>query len=124
MAKNKFDTLRLAAETIRRKPHRAHAVCCLLLLWLAACSPVPTPTITPLPPTATISPALIEAAAEFCPMPRGWVIYLTQPGDSLAALARRTSSTIAELATANCLNNPRALDSGLVFYLPRQPVSR
>lgn len=98
----------------------------LMTLTLAACSPAPTPTPTlaPPPPTATISPALIAAAAEFCPMPRGWVIYLTQPGDSLAALARRTSSTTAELATANCLNNPRALDSGLVFYLPRQPVSR
>lgn len=93
------------------------------LLTSCTPSPTPTPTVTLPPPTATISLALIEAAAEFCPMPRGWVIYLTQPGDSLQSLAQRASSTTAELATANCLNNPRGLDSGLVFYLPRPPVS-
>jgi LysM repeat protein len=59
----------------------------------------------------------------FCPLPRNWITYRTQPGDSLQSLAQRTSSTVMQLATANCLNNPRGLLSGHVIYLPRPPIT-
>ncbi len=99
----------------------------LLLVLLAACSPAPPPTSTPAPtltPSRTTIPViLLEAAAEFCPAPRNWTIIVTQPGDTLASLARRTSSTVETLAAANCMNNPRALQSGQVFYLPRRPIN-
>lgn len=102
-------------------------ICLVLLALLAACSPAPLPTSTPAPtltPSRTTIPALLlEAAAEFCPAPRNWTIIVTQPGDTLASLARRTSSTIEALAAANCMNNPRALQSGQVFYLPRRPIN-
>ena len=93
----------------------------LVLLLLAACgtSSTATPTASPIP-LPSLVPTDVEA---FCPLPRNWVTYLTQPGDSLRSLAERTSSTITQLATANCLNNPRALPSGQVFYLPRPPIT-
>ncbi|MBI1259513.1 MAG: LysM peptidoglycan-binding domain-containing protein [Chloroflexi bacterium] len=92
-----------------------------MLALLSACGTVSTATPTPstMPPPTAI-PTDIDA---FCPLPRNWVTYLTQPGDSLRSLAERTSSTTSQLATANCLNNPRALQSGQVFYLPRPPIT-
>jgi hypothetical protein len=66
---------------------------------------------------------LIEEAAAFCPQPRNWTLYVTQPGDTLRSLAERTASTTAELALANCLQNPGALASGQVVYLPRKPIT-
>ena len=97
-----------------------------LLLVLAACSratPTPILTMTPRPSPTDVPRALIEEAVAFCPPPRNWTIYLTQPGDTLRSLAERTSSSVDELALANCLQNPGALASGQVVYLPRQPIT-
>ena len=83
---------------------------------LAACSPAPTPT-----PTA--SPTAVPTDI-FCPQPRGWYTYVSQPGDTIRSLAEHTGSTFNELAFANCLNNPHGvLYSGQAFYLPRPPVA-
>ncbi|HVU10529.1 MAG TPA: LysM peptidoglycan-binding domain-containing protein [Phototrophicaceae bacterium] len=84
---------------------------------LTACGTLatPTPTITPVPTDPPTD--------EFCPPPQNWISYITQPGDSIASLARRTSTTVQALELANCLNNPRgALLARQVFYLPRQPL--
>jgi LysM repeat protein len=59
----------------------------------------------------------------FCPPPPNWYTYIAQSGDTLRSLAERTSSSVSELATANCLQNPRALHSGQVIYLPRRPIT-
>ncbi len=95
-----------------------------LLTLLAACSAAPTPTQTLAPIVTPIPQALIDQAAEFCPPPPNWVIYVTQPGDSLQSLAARTSSSVMRLETANCLNNPRGISAGSVIYLPRPPIAR
>lgn len=94
-----------------------------LVLGLAASCGAPAPTPTPQPTPSVIPRALIEEAAAFCPQPRNWTLYVTQPGDTLRSLAERTSSSAAELALANCLQNPGALPAGIVFYLPRQPIT-
>lgn len=96
------------------------------LLFLAACgtarTPTPPATMTALPTATAIPQALIDEAAEFCPQPRNWVLYVTQPGDTLRSLAERTSGDTEALKLANCLQNPGALSSGMVFYLPRNPI--
>lgn len=84
----------------------------LVLLLAAGCTtPPPTPTPT-VPPTDV-----------FCPPPPNWYVYTTQPGDTLPSLAARTSTTVSTLELANCLNNPRGLMTGQVFYLPRKPIT-
>jgi spore germination protein YaaH len=92
------------------------------LLFLAACSATPLPSPTSVPTATTIPQALIDEAAEFCPQPRNWVLYVTQSGDTLRSLAERTSGSTEQLRLANCLQNPGILRSGIVFYLPRRPI--
>lgn len=95
------------------------------LLFLASCSTaplLPTPPPAPLPTATTILQDLIDEAAEFCPQPRNWVLYVTQPGDTLRSLAERTSGSTEQLSLANCLQNPGILRSGIIFYLPRRPI--
>jgi hypothetical protein len=98
-----------------------------IVLFSAACSiaptPTPTPTLPPAPTATEIPQALIDEAESFCPLPRNWTIYVTQPGDTFRSLAERTASSIGQLALANCLQNPRLLLSGVVIYLPRKPVT-
>ncbi len=92
----------------------AKLVLIVLLLLLTACGTrmIPAPTVTPAPTDV------------FCPPPLNWITYITQSGDSLASLAKRTSTTVQALELANCLNNPHGiLMSGQVFYLPRKPVA-
>ncbi|MEO8394183.1 MAG: LysM domain-containing protein [Chloroflexota bacterium] len=108
-------------SNLTRLAHGLFTAVVPLLLLLAACSaaPTPTPTLTPIPPPSAV-PTDVDA---FCPLPRNWVTYRTQPGDSLRSLAQRTSTTVNALALGNCLNNPRGLLSGQVFYLPRAPIT-
>lgn len=51
--------------------------------------------------------------------PSGWQPYVTQPGDSLAALALRSGITVGALTQANCLENG-PLPPGLQIFLPVQ----
>lgn len=92
------------------------------LLFLAACGTARTPPATMTAPPSTIPQALIDEAAEFCPQPRNWVLYVTQPGDTLHSLAERTSGSAEQLMLANCLQNPGMLRAGVVFYLSRRPI--
>jgi hypothetical protein len=55
--------------------------------------------------------------------PSGWVAYTIQEGDNLSTLAEQTGSTVAELVTNNCLENPDQLFAGLVIFLPQMPVA-
>jgi LysM repeat protein len=45
---------------------------------------------------------------------------VVQPGDTIRSLAERSSSTVAQLAAANCLQNPRLIYAGQLFYVPRR----
>ncbi|MFN8527845.1 MAG: LysM domain-containing protein [Anaerolineae bacterium] len=106
--------------------------CLALVFGTAACMSIEaTPISHPLTPTEYIpdltaapipaSNPLSDSAPtdEFCPPPLGWFTYRVMPGDTLAELADQTGSSVSELATANCLNNPRAIPAGMILYLPR-----
>lgn len=96
-----------------------------ILLLLSGCAASsPTPTLTP-SSTLTVTPVAIryqsyDDGGLFCPPPRAWYEYVIRPGDTIRSLAEQTSSSIGELAAANCLQNPRMLSVGQVFYLPRR----
>ncbi len=96
----------------------------ILLLFLfigTACSPPPAATPTIAPPTDLPQVQFADDEA-FCPPPPNWYVYVTEAGDTLRDLADQTGSSVGELAMANCLQNPRALSSGRVIYLPRRPI--
>lgn len=102
----------------------ARTLLMLLLATLAACGASPTPTPSPLPDLVpTLLPRAVDHASDFCPPPPNWYVYLAEAGDTLQSLAERSSSSVSELATANCLQNPRVLTAGQVIYLPKQPIT-
>ncbi len=106
----------------------------LIPLLLSACNlsfaSVPTPT-PPLIVPATSAPVIIvEPPVQTTPevdsnsgapcSPRvAWPIYIVQAGDTLADIADLSGSSIPELFTANCLDNPDAIFEGQVLHVPR-----
>jgi len=64
----------------------------------------------------------LTADDDFCPPPPGWYEYRVRAGDTIQSLAERTNSTVQELSAANCLNNPRALTGGMLFWVPQRIV--
>ncbi len=56
-----------------------------------------------------------------CNLQDDWDEYTVQRGDNLSNIANRTGSTIDELTSANCLENPNRLRSGQVLYVPNSP---
>jgi LysM repeat protein len=71
-------------------------------------------------PTPTTSVA-IEGPTVFprqCLSPADWVAYRVVAGDTLAAIARRTGTTTAQLAAGNCLSDPSAIEEGQLLYIP------
>lgn len=47
-----------------------------------------------------------------------WKVYTVVRGDSLVNIASAHNSTVEELATANCLDNPNSLRIGQIIYVP------
>lgn len=97
-----------------------------VLIIVGGCAALPSPTDTPPPsanPTITLYPTRYQPhddGGQFCPPPRAWYEYVIRPGDTIQSLAERTSSTVARLSAANCLQNPRLLTTGQLFYVPRR----
>lgn len=56
-----------------------------------------------------------------CVPPAGWQPYTVVVGDTLGTLAIRTFSSVAELATANCIVTPDLIYTGQTLYVPRAP---
>lgn len=56
-----------------------------------------------------------------CILRTDWPTYTVSRGDTLSGIARRTSSTVAELTAANCLSDANLLFAGQVLYVPRLP---
>lgn len=85
------------------------------------------PTQTPFPTLTvrdTATPAPTTSPAPTTCSPRtDWISYSVVSGDTLGSLARRTNSTISQLAAANCLDDPDRLRTGQRLYLPRVPVA-
>lgn len=70
--------------------------------------------------------ALAEAVvnvtfASSCTPRTDWPTYTVQAGDTLASIASKTGSTVAELTAANCLSNPNTIFTGTTLYVPRLP---
>lgn len=54
------------------------------------------------------------------PLPKDWVLYEVQPGDSLSAIAARGDITVSELMGANCLQSDTII-IGTKLYVPPTP---
>jgi len=74
---------------------------------------VVTVIVTPL--AATVIPTPPPAR---CITPAGWFNYVVQPGDTLARIAARASTSAAALAQANCLANMNLITTGQVLKVP------
>ncbi len=70
----------------------------------------------------TVQPVISQPIT--CGVRTDWLAYVVQPGDTLGDLARRTSSTVNELAQGNCLADPNALEVGQVLRVPRVPTAQ
>ncbi|GAB4454514.1 MAG: hypothetical protein Kow0070_01130 [Anaerolineales bacterium] len=78
-------------------------------------SPLPSLTLPPALPTATL------AQAVSCAIPAGWIPITVGANDTLYAIAERYKTTAENLDRSNCLNNlPPA--PGTVLYVPPVPT--
>jgi LysM repeat protein len=85
----------------------------------SATSTASAPTRAAATETSTPAETAVLITAICGSTPSGWQPYVTQPGDSLAALALRSGMTVGALAQANCLENG-PLPPGLQIFLPVQ----
>lgn len=97
-------------------------------LALAACAP-PEPPARDLPtlpavlditpaPTLDIDATATAYASEVRPSATPAALYTVQPGDTLSDLADRFGTTVDELAAANGLTDPNALQPGQTLIIP------
>ena len=73
---------------------------------------MPTPSPTPLPPTAPAADAHCQRV-----QPPNWVAYSVRPGESLRDIAVRAQTTSAELRRVNCLTDGN-VRSGTTIFVP------
>ena len=124
------------------------ALCMLFggMIFALACNlsrTAPTPTANPVQPTqaiTSVAPTLFASITPLgfsggtnatavpvggtpCAVPGNWVQYTVEDGDSLGVLATATGTTIQNIVSANCLNDPDTLFTGQVIYLPTSPIS-
>ena len=79
---------------------------------------IPTNTLTP---TATFTATVPQPPTAVLPscIPRGdWKQYVVLPGDTLFRIAERGNTTVAELTTGNCIDDPSKIVSGQILYVP------
>ena len=82
----------------------------------------PAPTTSPTRPSTVIPQITILTLTACAPtQPNGWVSYQIQSGDTLSALASKTSITLTELMTINCITDAGRIIVGETIYLPRTP---
>lgn len=98
----------------------------------AAPSSTPLPTFTPLPTTIPTSTPVPRQAANInssssqptCTVTRTDLpVYTVVSGDTLSNIARRTNSTVAELAQINCLADASQISVGQRLYVLQAPAS-
>lgn len=77
---------------------------------------LPTPT-----PTQTSEPTLAPARGVCGAVPRGWLIYTVQAGDTLFAIARAVNTTVLDLLRANCLSDADSITPRSQIYVPGLP---
>jgi len=78
-------------------------------------------TVTPLPVAgvALSTSSAPVTAPTGCAVRTDWPLHTVVAGDTLATIASRTSSTIAELVTANCLVNANLIAVSQMLRVPR-----
>jgi LysM repeat protein len=85
---------------------------------------VPSPTETPLStaePTVVLSPTPVQVEPTATPSPpavTGGCYYIVRRGDTLFSIARRFGTTIAAIAQANGISNPRYIRAGQRLIIP------
>ena len=90
----------------------------------ASASPAPTPTVVTSPspaPTSTPSPtasALPTVTPAATPLPSGTQRYTVKANDTLSGIAARFGTTVAALAAANNITDPRLIRVGQVLIIP------
>ena len=78
---------------------------------------VVTPSATQVVATRTPTPEFICT-----PSPRaGWDLYTVRRGDTLQAIAQLVGASVAELAEANCLQDPNRITAGQSIWAPALP---
>jgi LysM repeat protein len=96
--------------------------------------PAGVPTVNPAslnniaqPPTADTGVGGVIATATStvanCPIPPGWLAYTVQFGDTLATIANRTNTTVANLQNGNCLGSSELIFANTTLYVPRAPIA-
>ncbi|WP_238625528.1 LysM peptidoglycan-binding domain-containing protein [Aggregatilinea lenta] len=79
-------------------------------------TPTPLPTGAALPYTTSIPATQIN-----CTPQTGWAVYTVAAGDTLGVIAAVTGSTVAQLASANCLTNTELIYVGQQLRVPQAP---
>lgn len=79
---------------------------------------IPTNTLTA---TATFTATVPQPPTAVLPscIPRvDWKQYVVLPGDTLFRIAERGNTTVAELTTGNCIDDPSLITAGQILYVP------
>lgn len=81
----------------------------------------PASTNTTTSTNTNIADTSVITSNTSCSIRTDRVTYIVQAGDTLAKIASRTGSTVADLTQANCLANANILSVGQQLYVPRTP---
>lgn len=106
--------------------HTATTEITVTATYTATLKPSTTAIPATLTPTMSVTPtdtptSELEGTTAACSRPAGWVVYLLQPGDTLATIAEAVDSTIQQLGRVNCIISPDTLLVGDVLYVPQLP---
>ncbi len=114
------DNARLATQlaTLNAVTPTLHTPALKILTPVPSATLIPTanPDHNPSPSAATATPT------PECAVRSEWPMYTVVRGDTLYAIARAADSTVKELATANCLEDPDRIYVGQRLHVPNVPV--
>ncbi|HOB89227.1 MAG: LysM peptidoglycan-binding domain-containing protein [Bacillota bacterium] len=88
----------------------------VLQIPVAGAPPTATPPTTPAPPTPAPTPPSIT-------VPDGFRLYIVQPADTLAELARRFGTTVQVLVSVNRIPDINLITVGQVLFVPIRPIT-
>ena len=106
----------MSARSLLQKPRLSR--CAAITLLLTACAG-PRPATEAKPPIESPSP--VPAPGPQAPrasVPKGWVRYVVQPGDTLGRIAACRGVGVEALAEANQIQDPRRLQAGAPLSVP------
>lgn len=122
------DTLESLAEQVNLTADQIKKANCLsstslipnTILYLpfaqaTATAPIQLPTLQP---SQTLAPSMTPIP---CGPPRGWIIYIVRPGDTLFRLSLAYGVSQYELQTANCMIGTQ-LRAGQTLFVPNVPT--